>query len=508
MSPSSASGTARAVPLESSRTSVAEELPDELLDKIIRDVGPLYYKPLPPLHMMRDRGCWRPCSQVCRRWHRITVPYLFQFVKLDRMSPGTPQDFCETVSQSHDIAQAIESVSICVEKLCMDTVASVLPLLPQLRYLNIYAGRTMTLSQNPAKLYGHCTLAKLVYDSDADDFVGEVLQLLRLFDDIGELELGSDGMLKKAYGRIEDTESLARAKLRIHSLKLSTLEYFGMASYLTHLCDVHAFDNLTCLSVWVTSLSKLRTLNEMLLRVGATLGELYLYLNLDDDEDTCTSVLLCPQISLIVDKCIVAAASREDAVNNSRSGLAACVALHAFRVEMDSLFRDFEEVDFSLEQVSEYAINDWLLALNLFDLVAELHVQPAPRASRIQHLAFSYKSHQWRHEDQGFEVLPWETMRTVFKRFVSLKSLTVFFNYPYDDEGRLDVDGAELTATEYTYRQLEGFKKILHCGTAAFFGCTQESCRWYTPRYTHNVDLKFKRARRWRYDSAGRMVDL
>ena len=93
-------------------------------------------------------------------------------------------------------------------------------------------------------------------------------------------------------------------------------------------------------------------------------------------------------------------------------------------------------------------------------------------------------------------------MHQVFGRFGKLASLTVSFNYDWDDSGRLGIDGAELSARDYMRREMREFRGILLGDKpSSFFRCTQESCQGHISQKMHNVGLKFVDQRpSWYYD--------
>lgn len=274
-----------------SQESAVEKLPDEILDEIIQDVGPVCSK-MPMLLRACGRDRWLPCSMVCRRWYQIAIPYLFRLVEIDSESPGSTSDFCDMVSRNASVAHAVHGIAIEAEELHMDTVVSLLKHLPSLRYLDIFAD-TMHRSDNPQKPFGHYNLEKLTYESqttrsigeglrsyEVDCFQWEVAELLQLFDNIGELELGSDDH-RESYDNVDEA-IIATGKPHIGALKLVVFEY-DVASYLTGLHKAHVFDHLTCLSILCNSLLKVGSVSRVLLYVGRTLEELYLYFNVRED---------------------------------------------------------------------------------------------------------------------------------------------------------------------------------------------------------------------------------
>ncbi|KAI0729003.1 hypothetical protein BC629DRAFT_1601560 [Irpex lacteus] len=452
---------------------LATELPDEILDDIIRLAGPRYHT-LPHISTMyrSDLRQWLPCTKVCRRWYRIGIPYLFRFVKIDDSSPGDLEDFCNVLQDNAYIAHVMQGISIVVEDLYLDTLASLLRYLPQLRYLIIAADAI-----HPGdKLDGCYALEQLVYEtcraiSEKGPNTWDVIQLLQMFDDVDELVLGPT--LRLCYQSRSDSDQLQSAvtkagKPQIRSLKLACFEY-TIAPYLTSLYDTHALDNITCLSIWYTRIVETYNLNQMLLYVGATLGELYLYIDFDPLED-------------------VSRSGREVVANTLQSGFAACAVLHGVRVEMNSTAEIYTH--WTRERIGKYVKDDWLFALNIFALVAGTH--SGKERGQIRHLAFSYHPRRpCRDENYGCEFLPWERMRVVFGKFIDLKSLTVVSAYVPELEyaatrARWVDERLTLlpTAEEYTRKELEVFKDILHCSNRAghFFACSEKSCQWNIPR--------------------------
>lgn len=157
-----------------------------------------------------------------------------------------------------------------------------------------------------------------------------------------------------------------------------------------------------------------------------------------------------------------------------RDGLSACTALHGFRLQMTSSWND--DYRFMAEEVALVAVHDWLLCVDILSLVADL--DSTVQGGCIRNISFCYDSHQWRSPGSGFEILPWEGMSAVFRRFIDLKAISIVFHYPFDDESESGPDGVTLSAEEYLEKEMQEFKEIpVLTSDESFLECSQEGCR-------------------------------
>lgn len=192
---------------------------------------------------------------------------------------------------------------------------------------------------------------------------------------------------------------------------------------------------------------------------------------------------------------------RNSVIQDLRGGIAACRSLHGFRLHIDSSynrrrhFLSIQDDTFEPEEISQVAVTDWSLALDIFSLVAELHCRSQPNGGHIRHIAFSYNSHRWRHAGQGFEILPWARMREVFRSFINLTTIAVIFKYKYykREKDISDSLGETLGPVEYTTKEMQEFGDMLFCcEPLSFFLCTQDSCRWHISRSAHYLGLELQ----------------
>ena len=266
------------------KTSKIEELPDEVIEAIVLagpGLGP-HVKHLAFTLMLHKRKYWLKCSLVCRRWYRITSAHLFRFVHVDAASPGTVQDFCDMLSQNPTLASIVEALIIDTVTLSINTLASLLDLLPRLRWLDmlsIILTRTRREIPNRERLCGNHKLAKLYYQGSprgaAGSFQWEVIEILQLFEEIGELELDDP---QKGTTMNVDAAVVARGKPIIHTMIISDLLPQVDCSYLTCLHKSGAFRNFVGLYITCHSPVKVSLCCKILSYVGATLLELHLCL--------------------------------------------------------------------------------------------------------------------------------------------------------------------------------------------------------------------------------------
>ncbi|KAI0812513.1 hypothetical protein BC629DRAFT_942177 [Irpex lacteus] len=254
---------------QASRSTI-EGLPEEILDHIVQDVGPIYNTAsLLPFCGRTSRRCWLSCSLVCRRWHRIAAPYVFRFVEINPDSPGEIEDFLSMLSENSTIGRLIQALTIDVAELSMDTIATLLVLLPRLRVFDINTVQSKR-SKDLTALYGRFKLERLSYSSDwYGDFEWEVVQLLQLFEEVGEVEL-DDPLSDSAFMNPPNPIAMT-GRPRLTSLKLATFDD-PISPYLTYLHRHDAFRHLTCLSIYCASPLTLGCVNELLLYVGGLYG--------------------------------------------------------------------------------------------------------------------------------------------------------------------------------------------------------------------------------------------
>lgn len=264
----------------------AEELPDETLDSIIQYVGaPFTVTPVSLPSAAPGHASLHPCAMVCRRWYRITTPYLFRVVAITDNSSGDASELCALLLRKPSLMRHIQAATIDRQPLPLNILASLLDLLPHLHYLQIL-GVSDVCTGNTVLLRGSHILKKLTFgglqsDSESEDFDRDVLKLLQLFQEIDELVLYEDS--RDPIQLDFNTAQLKIGEPRIHAIDVHDCIH-DTAPYLTCLHEHGALRSLTCLTLDCDSPYKLEAINQWLLCAGATLGELYLSLDFSSND--------------------------------------------------------------------------------------------------------------------------------------------------------------------------------------------------------------------------------
>lgn len=76
------------MPQRTQHALTISDLPDEMLNSIIKELGDTYdfRLRLPPGNV--NHGSWHSCALVCRRWHTITLPHLYRCIQLPETYKG------------------------------------------------------------------------------------------------------------------------------------------------------------------------------------------------------------------------------------------------------------------------------------------------------------------------------------------------------------------------------------------------------------------------------------
>ena len=190
---------------------------------------------------------------------------------------------------------------------------------------------------------------------------------------------------------------------------------------------------------------------------------------------------------------------RNQIISKFRSGLAACVVLHGFRLQMlTSWSHGLDSAPgyaSNPRRISQIAVKDMLLCFDLISIVADSDAKV--EGGHIRHISLWYHSHEWRSENIGFEVLPWERMRTVLHRFQELHTIAFLYHWPYSYDTQ-ETAALEAASAECFAREMQDFASIMwYNELGMFFCCLQEECEWAKDpsRYQHQVYLKKYRRR-------------
>ena len=258
------------------------QLPDEILDSIIRIAGPQYGTAATTTGSPEKRD-WLSCAAVCRQWHRITLPHSFRYIRVTESHPSdyynerTASNFYLFLQQNPSIATLIQEVNFLRVILSIQVLSSILDGLVNLKYLifsssfvegNLDAKSPTMDRKLDRLLHWHGGVCELIDCSPAA--CGRQLpQLLSLFSEVGELEdrpgccydHGLPSELEHTIPRLRSFDATLDFN-RYHSLQ-----------------KLGIFNALTCLQVSLRWLSRLEFYgNDFLRLVGtvSTLRELYL----------------------------------------------------------------------------------------------------------------------------------------------------------------------------------------------------------------------------------------
>ena len=264
-------------PLQMSKIA---KLPDEILDEIIRagfpeDETPPFVK-LCKAYML-----------VCHRWYRITVRYLFRRIRIDQRSPGEVQDFCDMLSRNPSIANAVTDITFKRKTIHIDTLVSLLESTPRLQYLHVLLAtiiREETTEDNNLKPFGNYKLKKFAYtgtrNCTPEAYQRDVMEVLQLFEELDQLYLSHPAFESVANTEVATTHS---GKLLVHALASSRLPLDSSHTYIACLHETGAFRNLTCLQIACCDVSEINSYAKLLSRVGPTLLDIGLHVDLRAD---------------------------------------------------------------------------------------------------------------------------------------------------------------------------------------------------------------------------------
>lgn len=152
---------------------------------------------------------------------------------------------------------------------------------------------------------------------------------------------------------------------------------------------------------------------------------------------------------------------RKQIINNFRTGIAACVVLHGFRLQMHTSWsaglHNAPGYAGNPRRIGQIAVKDWMLCLDILSLVADSDEKV--EGGRIRHVSFWYHSHEWRTRNIGFEILPWERMRTVLHRFSELHTIAFLYHWAWSDDNE-ETAALEVASAECFAKEMQDFEAI------------------------------------------------
>ncbi|KAI0084468.1 hypothetical protein BDY19DRAFT_532954 [Irpex rosettiformis] len=439
------------------------QLPDEILDYIIWNTGPQYGTVATNTSFPEKRN-WLSCASVCRRWHRITLPYSFRYIRVmendsdDDYSEATTLRFRLFLQENPSTAQLIQEVNFVRVAVDIRVLSSILDILPSLRCL-VFEHSLTIAERDPDIDYETVdrVLDKLVYCGGQCWSIGctpglcarQVPQLLGLFSEIGEFE--DQGRCCFEHDLCSESESTTP---RIHSFDTTLdLEYYRILN------GLGLFHHLTCLHLELPLFAPIQPrLVNFLCAVGRAqkLRELSLSFNQRFDEQ---AFALGSQLPTTI-------------ANSMRDGLMACSgSLHGFRLSTRTW------ITLPGLTTGENARRTFHLGFLIgLEIIALLDINP------LRHVAFRYTvdcAYHCRPED--IRGLDWARVREICRRSVGLRSLNldVFTKEAQKDDFR--------ACAQNEMRQLE-LKDIhmLYGEPGKFFRCDDPTCAWYSGKRLNN----------------------
>ncbi|KAI0682353.1 hypothetical protein BC835DRAFT_1531310 [Cytidiella melzeri] len=449
--------------------SVQSQLPDELLDKIIKAAGSQPF----------DKKCWLSCSLVCRRWHQLALPYIWRYIRvsgsIDRSGqwyrPALPRirrfirlsrprsapvrseltDDTTALLRFFDVRPSIARLvtNLILHRVSVATRSTlhalkVLPVLRCLELIDVQLEGSLSASDYDALGARH-TLEMLAYRCDVSPPEGNTLALLELiglFAEIGRLFI-KDGFHDRPYlGALSDAVATSISKLQVGELTIRSYDHPAIAPHspIIFARDCGLLRNLTCLSVGFIDMLGLHSLSELLHTVGTTLGELCIYLFVDPVAQSSDDYSLQSTTTL----------------DMLRRGLNACVVLHGFRLAV------YSDDEYRADSTDDTRIQVWLLAVDVIGCVP---------VEQVRHLSFCFWSFD-HFEEMDLGTFPWFKLRDACRHFNNLQSLKVLFSER--NEFLTEIEA------ECICHELQEFDSMLLRGEPlSFCTCEQESCRWY-----------------------------
>ncbi|KAI0086073.1 hypothetical protein BDY19DRAFT_377956 [Irpex rosettiformis] len=432
------------------------QLPDEILDLIIRETGPRYGTAL-NARSLADKKNWVSCASVCRGWHPIALAYSFRYLIVsetlssDLHSGLTSSNFYLFLQENPLIAMTVKEVHFLRITVNMQLLSSILDALPNLRGLMLsLAAIEGTLSTEGIPTVGR-TIDTLVYCM-GPCVTGAVSRavcdkqvplLLSLFSKIGEYVERDCRCLSGHELSSEPTEGITpQIRSFDSSIDSSALYRLGLLEHLTCL-HLAIFGGDRDLDLFRTNFLQLITTTRLKLReLNLTV---YLCIATPLDERG-------PQLPSVIAEAF-------------RGGLAACPFLHGFRLNLEPrVLRQRSRAD-EADIHSMFRLG-FLTGIEILALLD---------ANQIEHVSFRYTPgdlNLGQHLLQVVRSLDLTRFRQVYQRFVNLRSFTL-------DTGSF-LQGHFRACCRAQMRQTESKDVMLYGEVGTYFRCDDPTCAWYS----------------------------
>ncbi|KAI0083461.1 hypothetical protein BDY19DRAFT_660196 [Irpex rosettiformis] len=436
-----------------SRKSMFTEVPDEILDMIVRKLW--------TIHRAQH-------SSVCRRWYRLTLPYLWRCIRIFLIGQKSPMtildDFLSLMASRPELAVLVQRLVLYHIEGDVSIISRALELLPNLRFLILRAPRIHPADGDVLTRHAsrHALEQLMITGARGTNvFIPATVQLLSLFYEIRRITLKWNGieLENDAVDRTIPKDALDNLHVFQLDMNLDTSSSF----YLNILGRHGAFRHLAYLRVEANCLEALVNLSQLLSTVGPTLRELFLRLCWDLSTDGFR--LTWDQDTAAIDSAL----RREFVVTSIRKGIESCSALHGFRLAMSTSFP--YNVAYDASVVQEIAAQGWLMGVAIINLVTTRLSQ------QLRHLSFNYWTTGVDPSEYDRRLFSWSKLREACRRCIDLRILHVQFLRRYKDNA---VGRVKLWGKECVQQEMRDFHDALRRGEAIRFGeCEEESCRLY-----------------------------
>lgn len=114
------------------------DLPDEILDAIMADIGDHVpaYGPWDVQERKKAKKAWSACSLVCKRWSNIALPHLFRSIRLHFLTPPL-ELWIQFFANTSQIAKHVQVVHLGAYTLKIHVLSMILQTLQSLRRLDL-----------------------------------------------------------------------------------------------------------------------------------------------------------------------------------------------------------------------------------------------------------------------------------------------------------------------------------------------------------------------------------
>ena len=235
------------IPVQQPRDHISQ-LPDEILEVIIRNIGPRFGTASTSWASPSDKRDWLSCAAVCRQWHRITIPHSFRYIRVtescytNHYNERTASNFYLFLQDNPSIARLIQEVNFLRVTVNMDVLSSVTDALVNLKYLILSSSlvegnldpKSPTMDRKLDRLLHRNSGICGTVDCSPVDCGGQLPKILSLFSEIGELEASSGCRKHEPSSDLEWAAPRIRSfNTMLSSQPCRTLQRLGILNALT-----------------------------------------------------------------------------------------------------------------------------------------------------------------------------------------------------------------------------------------------------------------------------------